>query len=85
MADFLAKMDKALAKSQAREHGDRFAVFAAVCKAKTVWLAAGPSHTDIRQAVQYSLAEGRDQYRKLIVEARAATRERLPARPRALV
>jgi hypothetical protein len=77
MADYLGKLDKAMHRASASEAGDRFAVFAKSIGAQCVWMAKGPDHTDIRQCVKYSVAEGRDRYRGLIAEARLIVRGRL--------
>lgn len=77
MADFLAKVQRALDKASAREMGDRFAVFAKCVAAQYVWVAKGPEHTDTYQCVRYSVAEGKDRFRAIVAEARADTRKRL--------
>jgi hypothetical protein len=81
MADFLLKCEKAFAKADARELGDRFAVFAKCVGAEYVWLAKGPTHehprTEAGGWVQYKVSEARDVYRLLVLGARQDTRARL--------
>lgn len=81
MADFLLKCERAFTKADARELGDRFAVFAKQVGAEHVWIAKGPTHEHPRTTeggwVQYKISEGRDAYRRLVACARQETRERL--------